>query len=169
MPPSATAGLGLAAGELYLARGALALFATNMVTIALAASAVLLAVGIRVLQREHRWVRHIVAFLVLGLVGLVFFLLGREPPGTAIELPAIVEDRVRAGELAPGERLLGMTARNTETGIDVTVELGCTEPPPAATITARAASLRDYVDWLVEEDVERLELHYSLRAVDTSR
>ena len=76
VPPIATAGLGLAAGQWQLAAGALLLFLTNIVAIVLGAACSLWAVGIRG-THEHgflsSWAQRALIALLLIALGLAAY------------------------------------------------------------------------------------------------
>ena len=76
VPPIATSGLALSAGDLELAYGAFLLFFTNMVAIVIAAGISLWAVGVRQ-QGRGGWLRYVGNAFLLAVVVLAVHLAQR--------------------------------------------------------------------------------------------
>ena len=144
VPPIATSGLALSAGDLRLAYGSFLLFFTNMVAIVLAAGVSLWAVGVRK-QTERAWLRHVGNAFLLLVVVLAVHLSQR----TRVE----VADRARAAAreaLPAGLRIVEVKVRNAGGGYTVRLELGGREPPAPAVGRALQQRLRSALDAPVE-------------------
>ena len=154
VPPIATSGLALSAGDLRLAYGSFLLFFTNMVAIVLAAGASLWAVGVRK-QSDRSWLRYLGNAFLLLVVVLGVHLSQRE----RVE----VADRVRgAAEAALPPTLQVVEVEVHEVGADVRVRLvlgGTAQPGPEL-----GAALQRVVGERLEAPVE-LRLAYVWQAV----
>ncbi len=87
VPPICTVGLGIAAGDLEIARGALLLFVTNVVSVAVVGSLVFRWFGMRPTHQDHRQRWQYVSAVMLAAVALpAVFLLLRAAQEESVQL-----------------------------------------------------------------------------------
>lgn len=137
VPPIATSGLALAAGDVRLAYGSFLLFFTNMVAIVLASACSLWAVGVRT-EGKGGWLRHVGNALLLLVVVLGVHLSQRTRLALSERAAAAV------GVVLPdGLRVLSVQLVEIAGGYEIALQLGGTAPPTAGVagrVQARLAS-----------------------------
>ncbi|MDH3583728.1 MAG: DUF389 domain-containing protein, partial [Phycisphaerae bacterium] len=147
VPPIATSGLALAAGEFMVSAGAALLFLTNIVAVVLGAAVSLFAVGLRVEHphgREKQWTKRVVLSLVLAAAVLViplgYFVYASLPaPRVASEVETAIRQHVQR---VSGGSVVGVRALSAEEPmrLEVTIEAGAIPPAGlAADLAARVA------------------------------
>lgn len=144
VPPIATSGLALAAGDLRLAYGAFLLFFTNMVAIVLASAWSLWAVGVRPAGRGG-WLRHVGNVLLLLVVVLGVHLSQRPRVALSERAAAVV-----SSALPSGLRIASVRVEALGGSLRVILELGGTSPPGADVAGLVQARLMEGLDAPVE-------------------
>lgn len=151
VPPIATTGVCLALGEDHNAQGAALLFGTNVVAIVLGAAISLYASGVRGKRGAsgHQvWVRYSFLVLLVGTAalavplstGLLSYLSG----GAAVEIPAVLEPRLRGALAArPEVRLERVSLRPEGNRQILMIELGSPRPVAEDLLAELAAVARE--------------------------
>jgi uncharacterized hydrophobic protein (TIGR00271 family) len=140
VPPIATSGLALSLGNLHLAAGSLLLFSINMVTIVLASTVSLWAVGLRSFKKASRWTMYSGAAFIVSVLALGIYLSVRPPPlrPTEIALPAQLMKTLQR-ELGDDYRLDSLALAYDELGVQINVRVvGARLAPPDLADEVRA-------------------------------
>lgn len=159
IPPIATAGMSLAMGNLALMFGALLLFLTNIVAIALATAISLRAIGIRDTHdygTQRNWSRIAAISLLVAAIGLAVY---ESMPHPAV--PAVLTDKLTDQISKSGGRLeQAIWKNNSEDQNVLRLTIERDSPPPADLVEILQKSANEHYQTPVVIELEtRLVLH----------
>jgi uncharacterized hydrophobic protein (TIGR00271 family) len=146
VPPIATSGLAFSLGDFPLAIGALLLFAINMVTIVLASTISLWAVGLRNLKKTSGWTMMAGSVVIVAVLTLGVFL-SLKPPEYELtqELPPGLVASVQES-VGTTYRFDGLAVAYDELGVQLNVQVVGKTPAPEALATRVRTLVSDHYD-----------------------